>query len=72
MAKTEQIARSPERIGPIKAGHVRVLEHMLNHRIGRAAMMKPQPNNHIMAEIAALSAAVAALNEMLAQREKET
>lgn len=67
----KRIEHSPEAVGPLKKGHVRVLQHMLNYRLGKASVMKPRPNGYIMAEIAALSAAIATLNEMLLD-EKET
>ena len=64
-----KIERNPEAIWPLRKKHVRVLEHMLNHRLGRAAQMKPQPHNYLMAEIGALQSAIATLNEVLAARE---
>lgn len=54
---------SPEAVGPVKRGHVRVLERMLNDKLGKYA--RGVCNDFIKAEIAALAAAIAELNEAL-------
>ena len=61
--------RNPEAIGPVKRQHVRVLERMLNHKIGKYA--QGVNDDFIKAEIGALATSIAALNEVLAARESE-
>jgi hypothetical protein len=69
----KKIEHSPEAVAPIKRGHVRVLEHMLNHRLGKAAQIRPKPlSGYLMAEIGALSAAIATLNELLDARDAQS
>lgn len=64
-----KVERNPEATGPIKRGHVRILEHMLNYRLGRVARMRDKPNHYMLSEIGALHAAIATLNEILDERD---
>lgn len=63
------IERNPEATPQLSEKHVRILEHMKNHRLGKVAA---HPNRSIstfqLAEIAALDVAIAELNELLAKR----
>lgn len=59
-------------IGPIRPGHVRILQHMLNHRLGLVARYPHRPiTDYHKSEIAALSAAIAELNEVIAERNEK-
>jgi hypothetical protein len=62
-----RIERNPEAINPIKRAHVRVLERMLAHKLGMYAI--GAQNDFMKAEIGALHAAIAELNEIIDARE---
>lgn len=58
--------KSPESTGKLKEGHIRVLEHMLNHKLGRWA--QGVQSDFIKSEIGALNVAIAELRELLEER----
>jgi hypothetical protein len=66
--------KSPEAVGKITVKHVRVLERMLNHRLGKAAMFMGTENkasDFLLGEIGALSSAIATCNEIIAARQEK-
>ncbi len=64
------IPRNPEAVPPLKAKHVRVLQNMLNHKLGMWAARPHAPRvDYLKAEIGALAAAIAALNELLGDQQ---
>ena len=58
--------RSPEAIWSVNRKHVRVLERMLRHRLGRFAA--GEQSDFVKAEIGALNAAIAELKDLLDER----
>ena len=57
---------SPESVQQLDPRHVRILQKMLNHRLGRWG--EGTQHVFIKAEIGALAAAIAVLNEVLDQK----